>query len=380
MSAIGKKSLNLTKEKSSAFEKHPIVTIIFINLFFIFIWLAIDLIYSNFISSFTHTYEVFKSVKPVGHANVENKTFRWQSRHKGEYDAEVTLNNLGFRNNEDFNEQSIKDKKVIFAIGDSTTAAFENSYKASYPKVLNDTLGKETIVFNTGVRGFDTNQVVINYQTQLRKLKPDAVIYMICENDLEGNVNAELYSKIMRYYGKGLVNTKDRSFIFIEPVKGIERRKISIQTFVAKNFQLSFKKIYMPLTALLRKKPTVPAIKKDNFDPEKLKKLEELLVILNDLTKEDGIPLFITWFPYLTKGSEENTTIPQYYKKTRAFVEENLKNSLFISTYEPLLRYYQQYPSTKKSEFLFPYNMHATDFGSIKMSKLIGDVVKTELY
>ncbi len=339
----------------------------------------IDLIYSNFVSSFTHTYEVFKSVKPVGHTNVENKTFRWQSRHKGEYDAEVTLNNLGFRNSEDFNEQSIKDKKVIFAIGDSTTAAFENSYEASYPKALNDILGKETIVFNTGVRGFDTNQVIINYQTQLRKLKPNAVIYMICENDLEGNVNTELYPKIMRYYGKGLVNTEDGSFTFIEPVKGTQRREIAVQTFVAKNFQLSFEKIYMPLIALLRKKPTTPAIKKDNFDPEKLKKLEELLVILNDLTKEDNIPLFITWFPYLIQGDEENTIIPQYYKKTRTFVDENLKNSLFISTYEPLLKYYQQYPSTKATEFLLPYNKHATDFGSIELSKLIGDVVKTKL-
>lgn len=205
----------MIKKNSNSFEQHPVLTVIFINIFFIFVWLSIDLIYSNFISSFTHTYEVFKSVKPIGHTNVENKRFRWISRN-GEFDEEVKLNNLGFRNNEDFNEETIKDKKVIFAIGDSTTAAFENSYEASYPKVLNNILGKDTIVFNTGVRGFDTNQVIINYQTKLRKLKPDALIYMICENDLKGNIDAELYPKIMRYYGKGIIRD-DGSFRFLEP-------------------------------------------------------------------------------------------------------------------------------------------------------------------
>ena len=348
------------------------------NFFFIGIWLSVDLIYSNFISSFTHTYEVLKSVKPIGHTNVENKTFRWISR-KGKYDTEVKLNNLGFRNNEDFSGETIKDKRVVFAIGDSTTAAFENSYEASYPKALNNILGNDTIVFNTGVRGFDTNQVIINYQTKLRKLKPDAVIYMICENDIEGNVNTELYPKIMRYYGKGIVNTEDATFTFLEPLEGKERKEIDIKIFLAKNFQLSYENIYMPVISLMNNFRAVSSSKKKEFDSEKLKKLEDLLRILNDTTKEDSIPLYITWFPYLINSDEENTKIPEYYNKIKTFVAKNLENSFFIPTYEPLLKYYQEYPSTPETQFLFPHNKHATDFGSIKLSHIIGKSLKISI-
>lgn len=365
----------MTNDKNNLFEKHPALTIVFINLFFIVVWLSIDLIYSNFVSSFTHTYDVFKSVKPIGHTNVHNKTFRWQSRPADEFDAEVRLNNLGFRNNEDFNDQTIKGKHLIFALGDSTTAAFENRYEASYPKVLNDILGKNTIVFNAGVRGYDTHQVIINYQTRLRQLKPDAVIYMICENDLEGNVNPELYPKIKGYYGKGVVNTQDGSFTFLEPEHGLERTKIEFQVFLAKNFQLSFNNICMPLLSLLTQS-TAPTHSKEEFDPLKLEKLQKLLTVLNHLTNEDHIPLYITWFPYLAKGDEGNTTIPRYYKETKIFVAENLKNSVFIPTYEPLIHYYKEHPSTEETRFLLPDDPHATDFGSIKLGKIVGDELK----
>ncbi len=102
-------------------------------------------------------------------------------------------------------------------------------------------------------------------------------------------------------------------------------------------------------------------------------------MVLNDLTNEDHIPLYITWFPYLTKGDEQNTNIPRSYKKTKVFIEDNLKNSFFIPTYEPLIKYYQKHPSTRDTQFLFFYNKHATYFGSIKLSKLIGDILKRKL-
>ena len=102
-------------------------------------------------------------------------------------------------------------------------------------------------------------------------------------------------------------------------------------------------------------------------------------MILNNLTYEDQIPLFITWFPELTRGDEANTKIHKYYKKTRAFVTGNLKNSFFIPTYEPLLKYYKENPATKETEFKLPYDGHASDFGSIKLSNIIGHSLKQEL-
>ncbi len=373
---IGRKNLNLTNKPQSSFEKHPVVTIVFINLFFIFVWICIDLIYSNFISNFTHTYEVFQSKKPIGHLNVENKTFRWISRHSGEYDAEVRLNNLGFRSDKEFDKNTTKGKKVVFALGDSTTAAFENSYEKSYATILNNILGKEYLVFNTGVRGFDTNQIIINYTTRLEKLHPDALIYMICENDLEGNIDHDLYPSVKGYFGKGIVN-KDGSYSFLEPVSGIAREEIELKTWMAKNFQLSFKYIFMPLTTLMKTLKRDSSKKKEVFDANEQKKLEALLTQLSEDAKRSNTPLYITWFPYLQRGAEADTQIPLYYKQTRDFVENNLSDVSFISTYEPLIKYYKQHPSIdEKTRFLYPYNLHATDFGSEKLGTIVGKQLK----
>lgn len=368
----------MTNNKPSFFEQRPVLTSIMLNLFFLFIWLGIDLFYSNLLSSFTHTYAVFKSVKPIGHMNVQDKTFRWQSRYKDEFDAEVRLNNLGFRNNQDFDANSTEGKKVIFALGDSTTAAFENSHENSYPYVLNRILGEKNLVFNAGVRGFDTNQVIIQYQTQLQKLQPDALIYMICENDLEGNVNAELYPQILHYYGKGLVDTADGSFKFIEPVTGLQRALISLSGFMAQNFQLSFENIYMPLSSLLKGhvKSTEAA---SVFDETQQKRLEELLLVLNEMSLREHIPLYITWFPYLSKAAEQNTSVPLHYEKTKRFVARQMKDTVFIPTYEPLIQYYTAYPSTPQTQFLLPHDPHASEFGSVMLGRLIGEGMKKEL-
>lgn len=370
----------MTNHEPSLFEKRPVLTGLMLNFFILLVWLGIDLVYSNLLSSFTHTYAVFKSIEPIGHTNVQNKTFRWQSRKKDEFDAEVRLNNLGFRNNEDFDANSTRGKKVIFALGDSTTAAFENSYENSYPYVLNQTLGEENLVVNAGVRGFDTNQVIIQYQTQLQKLQPDALIYMICENDLEGNLNAELYPQILRYYGKGIVDTADGSFSFIEPATGVQRAVISFSGFMAQNFQLSFENIYMPLSALLKWSETSEETEATSvFDEAQQKKLEELLLVLNEMSLREHIPLYITWFPYLSKAAEQNTSVPLHYEKTKRFVAAEMKNAVFIPTYEPLMQYYSVYPSTPQTQFLLPHDPHASEFGSVILGRLIGEEMKKEL-
>jgi lysophospholipase L1-like esterase len=309
---------------------------------------------------------------------VQNKTFRWQSRNSGEFDTEVRLNNLGFRNDKDFDANNTEGKKLILALGDSTTAAFENSYENSYPNVLNQILGEQSLVLNAGVRGFDTNQVIIQYQTQLQKLQPDALVYMICENDLEGNINAELYPQLLRYYGKGLVDTADGSFDFIEPVTGVQKAIISVSGFMAQNFQISFEKIYMPLNALFKKheKSTQAA---SLFDEAQQKRLEELLLVLNAMSLQAHIPLYITWFPYLAKGKEQNSSIPLHYEKTKRFVAAAMKDAVFIPTYEPLMQYYSLQPSTAQTQFLLPHDPHASEFGSLMLGRLIGEEMKKEL-
>ena len=85
---------------------------------------------------------------------------------------------------------------------------------------------------------------------------------------------------------------------------------------------------------------------------------------------------FVSEDCYLTQGDEQNTEITEYYKQTKTFIEEELKNTFFIPTYEPLIKYYQKYTSTKETEFLFPNYDHATDFGSKKLSKHIGMSIK----
>jgi len=89
----------------------------------------------------------------------------------------------------DYDYASIKQgEKVIFCLGDSFTYGVGVDFKDSYPlqleRILKNNFGyTQARVFNLGVPGYDSSQILKRFKTQLNKVKPDIVIATVGAND-----------------------------------------------------------------------------------------------------------------------------------------------------------------------------------------------------
>lgn len=103
---------------------------------------------------------------------------------------------------------SVSEKKFnIFCLGGSTTE-FKDKQGRDWPsltqKLLNQKLGVDSIrIYNLGKQWYTTQHTLINYQQNLRKLKPDVIIIMHNINDLLLNADFSRFSngKFREDYG-----------------------------------------------------------------------------------------------------------------------------------------------------------------------------------
>ncbi len=90
--------------------------------------------------------------------------------------------------------QAINDTCKILCLGDSFTygigAGFENSYPAQLEEILNKEAQKIRFkVFNLGIPGYNSSEVVIKLIKVIQDIKPQIVIVMTGENDLWNHKN-----------------------------------------------------------------------------------------------------------------------------------------------------------------------------------------------
>jgi len=105
-------------------------------------------------------------------------------------------NNKGFRNNVDVSYKKNPQVLRIFSVGDSHTQGLEVNQDETFSfvceKILNKR-GAKAEVFNAGVSGFSTAEVLILVENELIKYKPDAIVLGFFENDFIDNVKCGIY-------------------------------------------------------------------------------------------------------------------------------------------------------------------------------------------
>ncbi len=85
--------------------------------------------------------------------------------------------------------------KTIVCLGDSITYGYDNNSKAKnftqvktpYPKALNQLLGPNYNIINSGNTGWQARQIVNHLESLVFKYEPDIVILMLGINDARGS-------------------------------------------------------------------------------------------------------------------------------------------------------------------------------------------------
>ena len=107
----------------------------------------------------------------------------------------------GFRPHNAVPEKEADEVRVML-FGNSTVAARDVLEEETLHHLLDSILdlsGENYSVINAGVQGYSTDQVLLNIQSQVKKYKPDFVLYGFCINDLYANLSDE-YSGLHKPY------------------------------------------------------------------------------------------------------------------------------------------------------------------------------------
>ena len=343
----------------SWFQRHPRLGLAVLYLILGLLFLAGDFTLSNIRKSATDA-ELIEPEVPTGHCNKSNYAAWYGVRCWDPFKTRLRFNNLGFRDDAPFAPDALRGKKVIFAVGDSTTAAFEVPLADSYPHVLNEVLGKDYRVFNAGVRAYDTQQVILHYLTKLRALKPYAVIYMITPNDLPHNVHTDFKNEFVMYFGKGLLSeTLDISY------GPPQRPTIPAAERLRGQFKTHFN-LTSYLCALLRqslgKKPDPASDKIFSvyYSPETMQRMEILLRYFDQLTAADGVKLYVSYFPH--PAAADDALEHKAYRHIAEFVGRELPRTVFIPVADEIRERYRREP--RQPAFTFRTNGHANAYGN----------------
>ncbi len=79
----------------------------------------------------------------------------------------------------------------IAVFGDSIVFGYWVAEKDAFPAQLGEILGPRAEVLNLGVPGYNLDQEVENLRLRVESLRPDAVVFGFCLNDLEGLLSFE---------------------------------------------------------------------------------------------------------------------------------------------------------------------------------------------
>lgn len=118
-----------------------------------------------------------------------------------EFRAKVRINSLGLRGGE-LPPVAPGGRRVLL-LGDSQAAGFEVAEDATYAALteqrLTADLGAPAQVVNGGIRGYGTDQSLLLYETRLRSLHPDLVVFHATANDPEDDTTLH---RMRRPFGK----------------------------------------------------------------------------------------------------------------------------------------------------------------------------------
>jgi len=372
-----------TRDRATAswFYRNPKKTLAFTYVVFCFLFIAIDFVVSNIHKSSTDI-DLYSAEHPIGHVHKNNFTCFYGLRFWNPFKNRIYFNNLGFRAAAAYNNTAVAGRELIFAVGDSTTAALEVPLEESYPAVLAQELGSGYAVFNAGVRAYDTQQVIIQYIEKLRKLRPAKIIYMICANDLPHNVSTDYGSEYVRYFGKGILGD-DNEVSYIQPA----RNAISPVKHWKRTFKVNFNltsyacKLIVSVPSRLQiNKPDANPLKskrsRDYYTEKNIQRMKELLTYFDAVTQKDGVALYVAFYPGFAQEPAAAESSQQYkaYRALKGFAAQRLGNTVFIPTVDIFLKQYKQNPDMPRLTFALDH--HANEYGNRLLARVIAGYIQ----
>jgi hypothetical protein len=180
----------------------------------------------------------------------------------------------------------------IVCVGGSTTE-FRDTKGNSWPdyldSILNNSGGLPKVhVLNCGMQWYSTLHLLIHYQTNIRRYKPDLLIVMEAINDLLPNADQSDFS-----YGR----FRDDYGHFYGPVGGLVGVKRTFTGFIVSNFRRIW---YQPVRTLLEL---------DSFPG--LTTYERNIKTIIDLARMDGTDVIVMTQPTSLKNEMSNDEVRQ---------------------------------------------------------------------
>lgn len=107
-----------------------------------------------------------------------------------------TINAQGFRDSRNYPYEKPPGRLRILALGDSQTEGYEVRQEETWAAGLERYLAREGVdseVFNMGISGFSTAEILAFLESEGVRYKPDVVVYGLFVNDFRDNVRVGLY-------------------------------------------------------------------------------------------------------------------------------------------------------------------------------------------
>jgi lysophospholipase L1-like esterase len=118
----------------------------------------------------------------------------WHTSTDGRWRFEI--NNMGFRDSDDYQYEKQEGVVRILALGDSHTSGYEVRQEFSFPELIEKILRQQNVKaesLNAGISGFSTAEQLVYLENEGIKYDPDFVIVGVYANDFEDNIKAGLF-------------------------------------------------------------------------------------------------------------------------------------------------------------------------------------------
>lgn len=277
------------------------------------------------------------------------------------FHAEVNILQNGERNST-FSINSNHFSNVLF-LGDSLTAGFEVNDSQTFVSVYNK-LSKHSVGRNFGVRAHDTHAVIGSYLRLCKKIPHKAVVYLMCWNDFNENVDQNIYSHLThrfgrRFNGKLLEKRTDKTHFFMAKLRSTIADKLSMTTFAFYSIKKFFYRIYHDWNYGTEKTSVFPT----DF---MISKTNDLVLKLDKIVRSNGAKLYVVPFP---RFNVDGINI-DYAKSLFNIKNESFSNAIFIDLRVELDEIFKK-SNLKPDDLIIKNDGHLSVLGHEKLGQIL---------
>jgi len=150
-------------------------------------WMVADLVLLLVLGPVRTVEDFYEPDRQCGYRMKPNLEFVFASPYHG-YAATVRTNELGWRDDPVWVPKPPGTYRVLL-LGDSMTAGLEVDKDETFESVCERRLAAQrpTEVINSGVRGYNLDNIIGSFQSYGLRVDPDLVVYVFTDNDLTGS-------------------------------------------------------------------------------------------------------------------------------------------------------------------------------------------------